>query len=110
MIESSQIRRPNDQENIMKMTIKHIAPWLAAAAIGGAIGIAPVANADPGSAPVSQARFAANPAAAAPAPFGTGEDPLVPDGPNPYIPYQLGYINLNHDEGNTSNGFVDLPF
>jgi hypothetical protein len=97
----------------MNMTIKHIAPWLAAAAIGAAIGIAPVANADPGSAPVSQSRFAPNSAASATpatAPFGTGEDPLVPNGPNPSIPNQLGYINLNHDEGNTSNGFVDLPF
>ncbi|HEX7427108.1 MAG TPA: hypothetical protein VF328_09135 [Mycobacterium sp.] len=30
----------------MKTTIKHIAPWLAAAAIGGAIALAPVASAD----------------------------------------------------------------
>lgn len=97
----------------MNMTVKYIAPWLTAAAIGAAIGLSPIASADPGAAPVPQTRFAANPAASstsAPAPFGTGEDPLVPNGPNPYIPYQLGYINLNHDEGNTSNGFVDLAF
>jgi hypothetical protein len=30
----------------MKRTIKHIAPWLAAAAIGGALVFAPVASAD----------------------------------------------------------------
>ena len=31
----------------MKTTIKYIAPWLAAAAIGGAIGLAPIASAAP---------------------------------------------------------------
>jgi len=30
----------------MKTAIKYLAPWLAAAAIGGAIALAPVANAD----------------------------------------------------------------
>ena len=30
----------------MKTTIKYIAPWLAAAAIGGAIALAPIASAD----------------------------------------------------------------
>ena len=30
----------------MKRTIKHVAPWLAAAAVGGAIALAPIASAD----------------------------------------------------------------
>ena len=33
------------RENIMKTAIKYIAPWLAAAAIGGAIALAPIASA-----------------------------------------------------------------
>ena len=35
------------QENIVRTAIKYIAPWLAAATIGGAIGLAPVASASP---------------------------------------------------------------
>ena len=31
---------------LTKTTIKYIAPWLAAAAIGGAIALAPIASAD----------------------------------------------------------------
>ncbi|HZA11045.1 hypothetical protein [Mycobacterium sp.] len=31
----------------MKSAIKYIAPWVAAAAIGGAIALAPIANAEP---------------------------------------------------------------
>jgi hypothetical protein len=34
----------------------------------------------------------------------------VPYGTDPQVPYRLGYINPNHDEGNTTNGEVDLPF
>jgi len=30
----------------MKRIIKHVAPWLAAAAVGGAIALAPIASAD----------------------------------------------------------------
>jgi hypothetical protein len=37
----------------MKTTIKHVAPWLAAAAIGGALVFAPVASAAPGHEPPS---------------------------------------------------------
>jgi hypothetical protein len=101
------------EEYIMKKTVKYVAPWAAAAAIGAAIGLAPVAAADPGFAPVPQAMSAAHPTASstpAPAPFGTGEDPMVPNGANPHIPFRLGYQNSNHDEDNTTNGFVDLPF
>jgi hypothetical protein len=78
----------------MKASIKYVAPWLAAAAIGGAVVFAPIAG-----------------AATQPAPVGSaGTDPLVPYGTNPQTPYRLGYINPNHDEGNTTNGEVDVPF
>jgi hypothetical protein len=68
----------------MKRPIKFIAPWLAAAAIGGAIVLAPVASAD--------------------------TDPAVPYGTEPHSPYVLGYHVSNHDEANTTNGQVDVPF
>ena len=67
----------------MKTTIKYIAPWLAAAAIGAAIALAPIASADTNSA--------------------------VPYGTDPHIP-SLGYQVSNHDEANTTNGFIDVPF
>ncbi len=67
----------------MKATIKYVAPWLAAAAIGGAIALAP-----------------------SPAPT---PDPLVPYGTDPHGP-SLGYHVSNHDEANTTNGFIDVPF
>ena len=71
------------QENIMTTTVKYIAPWLAAAAIGGAIALAPIASA--------------------------ATDPLVPYGTNP-TSTAPGYLVDNHDEANTTNGFVDVPF
>jgi hypothetical protein len=36
-------------------------------------------------------------------------DPLVPYGTNPQVP-SLGFHESNHDEANTTNGFVDVPF
>ncbi|HEY6649413.1 MAG TPA: hypothetical protein VI217_20210 [Mycobacterium sp.] len=84
----------------MTTTIKYVAPWLAAAAIGGAIALAPIASA---ATPPTATTHSA-PAASA------GTDPLVPYGTDPQVPYRLGYINPNHDEGNTTNGEVDLPF
>jgi len=93
-------RLPSKQENIMKTTVKYIAPWLAAAAIGGAIGLAPIAAAATGAP-------APGPAHAA---FDTGPDPLVPYGPSPRVPFRLGYINPNHDEGDFTNGQLDVPF
>ena len=85
MMGQSQIRRPSKQAgNTMKTMTKYIAPWLAAAAIAGAVGLAPVASAD--------------------------TDPLVPYGTNPDVPYVLGFHESNHDEANTTNGFVDVPF
>jgi hypothetical protein len=68
----------------MKTTIKSIAPWLATSAIGGAIALAPIASAN--------------------------TNPAVPYGTNPSSPYVLGYHESNHDEANTTNGFVDVPF
>jgi hypothetical protein len=49
----------------MKTTIKYAAPWLAAAAIGAAIALAPIASAD--------------------------TDPAVPYGTNPTSPAIFGY-------------------
>jgi hypothetical protein len=68
----------------MKATIKHVAPWLAAAAIGGAIALAPIASAD--------------------------TNPAVPYGTNPQSPYVLGFHVSNHDEADQTNGAVDVPF
>jgi hypothetical protein len=39
-----------------------------------------------------------------------GADPLIPFGTDPLSKVKLGYIDRNHDEGNTANGFVDVPF
>jgi hypothetical protein len=84
----------------MKSTLKFVTPWLAAAAIGGAIALAPVAAADTQAAPTATTSAVAAP----------GTDPLVPYGTDPQVPQRLGYIDSNHDEANTTNGQVDLPF
>lgn len=84
----------------MKTTLKFVAPWLAAAAIGGAIALAPVAGAATVAAPTANTSVLAY----------DGTSPLVPYGPDPQVPQRLGYIDSNHDEANTSNGQVDLPF
>ena len=79
----------------MKRTITHIAPWLAAAAIGGALVFAPVASAAPGHVPPS-------PSPGTPA--GSGADPFVPSGtwaPGDEVPYNP-YIK-------NPGGGVDLP-
>ena len=105
----------------MKTKVKYIAPWLAAAAIGGAVALAPVASAHTGSMPVLQTKIAAASPAPAQAPFVSDEDPLVPNnagadpdtskGPDPSTADQgtLGYINSNHDETSTAGGEQDLP-
>jgi len=82
----------------MMTTIKYVAPWLAAAAMGGAIALAPIASA--ASTPVPHS----GPAAI------TDTDPLVPYGTDPHSPYVLGYHVSDHDEANTTNGQVDVPF
>jgi hypothetical protein len=82
----------------MKTAIKYVAPWLAAAAIGGAIALAPIASA------------ATPPAPSATHPASAGTDPLVPFGTDPHSPYVFGYHISDHDEANTTNGQVDVPF
>jgi hypothetical protein len=75
-------------------TIKYVAPWLAAAAIGGAIALAPAASADIYS------------PAPPPAPSGgANTSPLVPYGSNPYVPYGLGVYQGVYED--TSS--LDLP-
>jgi hypothetical protein len=67
----------------MMKTMKYVAPLLAA--IGAAaIALAPIASAN--------------------------TDPAVPYGTDPPSPYVLGYHVSNHDESNTTNGQVDVPF
>jgi hypothetical protein len=82
----AEVRRPRKQEDIMKSTIKYIAPGLGAAAIGAAIVLAPIASAD--------------------------TNPLLPYGTNPQAP-NLGYYESNsdtHSAGDTTLGSLDLPF
>jgi hypothetical protein len=83
----------------MKTTIKYLAPWMAAAAIGGAVAVAPIASAATPQAPT------------APASVGSaGTDPLVPFGTDPHSPYVFGYHTSDHDESNTTNGQLDVAF
>ena len=77
----------------MKTTLKYVAPWLAAAAIGGAVALAPIAGAATHPAPIASA----------------GTDRLVPYGTDPQVP-SLGFHESNHDNADTTNGFVDVPF
>ena len=63
---------------------KIIASGIAAAAIVGTVVLAPIAGAD--------------------------TDPLVPFGTNPQVPTSIGFHESNHDEANTTNGQIDLPF
>ena len=83
----------------MKAMIEYFASSLAAAAIGGAIVLAPVASATH-VAPAPSAGTSSAP---------TGTDPLVPYGTDPNTPV-LGYHVSNHDEANTTNGQLDTPF
>ena len=67
----------------MKITIKYIAPALAAAAIGAGLALAPIAGAD--------------------------TSPLVPYGTDPHVP-TVGLHVSNHDELDQTAGGLDLPF
>ena len=81
---TAETRQPNQTGGTtIKTTIKYIAPWLGAAAIGAAIALAPLASAN--------------------------TDPLVPNGSDPYVPYQLGLHVSDQDEANTTAGQLDLP-
>lgn len=69
----------------MKITLaKRILPGLAMAITGAAIVLAPLAAAD--------------------------TNPLVPFGTNPQVKTPLGLQTSNHDEFDTTNGRMDLPF
>ena len=79
----------------MKRTVKRIAPWLAATAIGGALVFAPVASAAPGHEPPSPSHGTQS---------ASGADPDVPFGataPGDEVPYDP-YIK-------NPGGGVDLP-
>jgi hypothetical protein len=73
----------------MKRTIRRVTPWLAAAAIGGALVFAPVASAAPGNA----GDGSGTPGHVAPSPYGSGTSPFVggdtwaPGDQVPYDPY-----------------------
>ena len=100
----------------MKTRIALAAPLLAAGILGGFVATAPATT------PLAvladgQTSTAVDPtypiSGETGAPFGdarNGTDPLVPYGIEPQAPVTPGYVDQNHDEGNTSNGEVDLPF
>jgi hypothetical protein len=68
----------------MKRAITHIAPWLAAAAIGGGLVFAPVASAAPGHVAPSPSHGTASESGTDPnVPFG----PIAPGDEVPYDPY-----------------------
>ena len=94
----------------MKKTIKYVAQGCRWPLIGGAIALAPFASAAPAAAPVPHHNVIAD---AAPSPSAqSGEDPLVPVGTDPEIPFQNGYYNpiLPNDSGNANpGGGVGLP-
>jgi hypothetical protein len=104
------------QENAMKTRIALGAPLLAAGLFGGlAAGAAVITTtAVLADGPTSTAVDPSGPISGnTGAPLGDanyGADPLVPFGTEPQAPITPGYVNRNHDQGNTSNGEVDLPF
>jgi hypothetical protein len=84
-------------ENNMKTKIKYFVPWLAAAAIGGAIALAPIASAATHPAHVPSA-------ASSPSSVGrAGTDPSTPYGTNPMSPDIFGYHTWLGDD-------KDVPF
>ena len=92
----------------MKKTPKYAAPWLALAAIGGPIALAPFASAAPAPVPHNSVVTSAATLPSA----QSGEDPSVPFGPDPYVPFPEGFYNPNTSDGSgTTNpaGGVDLP-
>jgi len=76
----------------MRAKIALVAPWLAAAAIGGAVALAPLANADSDS----KLWYDGN------------------SGPNASAvhrdPTDFGWHSDNHDDDNGTAGSVDVPF
>ena len=81
----------------MKTTIKYVAPWMAAAAIGGAVSLAPIASPATYPAPAATATSQTPPAAV------TDTDPATAYGTDPESPAIFSYHTwLGHD--------VDVPF
>jgi hypothetical protein len=81
----------------MKTKINYLAPWLAAAAIGGAIALAPIASAATHPAPVPST-------AGSPSSVGrAGTDPSTPYGTDPMSPDIFGYHTWFGDD-------KDVPF
>lgn len=76
--------------------ISFVAPWLAAAAIGGAIALAPIASAATHATPAA-------PASTTSARVATGTDPATPYGTDPESPAIFGYHTWLGDN-------VDVPF
>lgn len=76
--------------------IKYVAPWLAAAAIGGAVALAPIASAATHPTSVAQTTTPAAPAV-------TDTDPATPYGTDPESPAIFGYHTWLGDD-------VDVPF
>jgi hypothetical protein len=79
----------------MKATLKYVAPWLGAAAIGSAVALAPIASA---------ATHTGSQAPTVPAPASvTDTDPATPFGTDPESPAIFGYHPWLGDN-------VDVPF
>ncbi|MDT5237144.1 MAG: hypothetical protein QOD36_2352 [Mycobacterium sp.] len=81
----------------MKTSFKFVAPWLAAAAIGGAIALAPIASAATHPAP------APSPGTSQSAVGKAGTDPSTPYGTDPMSPDIFGYHTWLGDN-------QDVPF
>ena len=82
---------------IMKAKITYVAPWLAAAAIGGAIALAPIASAATHPAPAPSAVVSQSAVGSA------GTDPSTPYGTDPVSPDIFGYHTWLGDD-------TDVPF
>lgn len=68
----------------MRITAKRVVPGLAVGFVAAAMALAPVAGAD--------------------------TSPLLPYGSTPQVKTTLNLQTSNHDEVDTSNGVLDLPF
>jgi hypothetical protein len=96
-------RTTGQRETIMKTPVNYVTLGLVAAATGAAIVLAPIASA--ATHPVRAATATTTSAIG-----NAGTDPLVPYGTEPQVPARLGFVDSNHDEADTTNGQVDLPF
>lgn len=92
----------------LEILMNKSARCVAACAVGGAFALAPIDV----LVPVAAADEVVEPyfGPYIPYPPGTGPNPLIPYGSTPYSPFRLGYVNVNHDEVYTTNGYLDVPF